>query len=110
MATLSTQTITRAGLNPAYATCAGGGDKFKPGDRVFAHIKNGHSSSQTATFVTPGAVDGQAIADLAVAVPNAGERIIGPLTASLFRNPDDSGLAAITYSGVTSLTIAIIQI
>jgi len=109
MATLTTQTITRAGLGPTYATAAGGGDKCKPGDRVFLHVKNGHSSAQTVTVVTPGTFDGQAIEDLAVSVPNAGERMIGPITPSLFRNSAD-GLASITYSGVTSLTIAVIQI
>jgi hypothetical protein len=109
MATLTTQTITRAGLGPTYATAAGGGDKCKPGNNVFLHVKNGHSSPQTVTVVTPGTFEGQPIDDLAVAVPNAGERMIGPISPSLFRDPSD-GLASITYSGVTSLTIAVIQI
>lgn len=109
MAALATQVVTRdgTGLNPTYAAAAGGGDTVKPGDRVFLHVKNGHSSPQTVTVATPGNVAGLAIADLAIAVPNAGERMIGPIDGN-FRAAN--GLAAITYSGVTSLTIAAIRI
>jgi hypothetical protein len=110
MATLSTQTITRAGLGPTYANAAGGGDKCKPSERTFLHVKNGDASPTTVTVVTPGNYEGQSIEDLAVSVPASGERLIGPISPSLFRNPDDDGLASITYSGVTSLTIAVLQI
>lgn len=109
MATLTTQTITRAGLNATYAAASGGGDKIKPGDAVFLHIKNGDSGSHTVTIATPGTVEGQAIADLAVAVPAGENRMIGPLSAALFRNPSD-GLVGVTYDAVTSVTVAAIRI
>lgn len=109
MALLTSQVITRAGtgLNPSYGAANSGGDTVKTGKNVFLHIKNGHSSPQTVTVATPGSVGGLAIADLAIAVPNAGERMIGPIDDT-FR--DSNGLAAITYSGVTLLTIAAIRI
>jgi hypothetical protein len=109
VATLTTQTITRAGLNPSYVAATSGGDKIKPGDRTWLHVKNGSGGSITVTLVTPGAVEGQAIADLAVAVPASGERMIGPIDDRLFRDPAD-GLCSITYSAVTSLTVAAIRI
>ena len=108
MATLPTQVISLSGLEPAYVAAAGGGDKVRPGDRVFLHVKNGDSGSHTVTIVTPGTVKGQAIADLAVAVPAGEERMI-PVPADLFRNPVD-GLASITYDAVTSVTIAALQV
>lgn len=109
MAELDVQAITRAGtgLEPAYDAAAGGGDSCRTSNRTFLHVKNGHSSPQTVTIATPGTVDGLAIADLAVAVPNAEERMIGPID-DVFR--DSGGLAQITYSGVTLLTIAAIRI
>lgn len=110
MATLSTQTIKRAGLKPSYASASGGGDKFHPGGRTFLHVKNGSGGSITVTAVTPKQVDGEEIADRAVAIPAGEEKMIGPLPASLFANPSDSGLGAITYSGVTSLTIAAVSL
>lgn len=110
MAQLSVQAVTRAGtgLTPSYAAASGGGDTVKVGPTVFLHVKNGHSSAQTVTVVTPGTTaGGLAISDLAIAVPNGAERMIGPIDNS-FRG--SGGLASITYSGVTSLTIAAIRI
>jgi hypothetical protein len=107
VAELPVQTIVRAGLNPTYAAAAPGGDQCTTSPRTFLHVKNGHSSPQTVTVVTVGTVEGLAVADLAVAVPNAGERIIGPIS-DVFRSA--GGLADITYSGTTSLTIAAIRI
>jgi hypothetical protein len=109
MANLATQTINRAGLNATYSAAASGGDTFTPGSNVFIHVKNGHTSAQTVTVVTPGTTFGQAISDVAVSVPNAGERIIGPFPAQHFADPTD-GLADLTYSGVTALTLAILEL
>ncbi|MFC5744829.1 hypothetical protein [Actinomadura rugatobispora] len=109
MAQLNVQAVTRAGtgLNPTYVTASGGGDTVRTGPRTFLHVKNGHSSPQTVTIVTPGTYNGLAVDDLEIAVPNAGERMIGPIDDT-FRA--STGLASITYSGTTSLTIAAIRI
>lgn len=108
MAVLPTQAVSRTGLGPTYSAAAGGGDKLTPGDHVCLHVKNGGGSSITVTLVTPGTVEGLAVADVAVVVPNAGERMIGPLPASLFRASD--GYADVTYSGVTSVTVAVLSV
>ncbi|NUS29817.1 MAG: hypothetical protein HOV92_37140 [Streptomyces sp.] len=109
MATLTTQVIALAGLNPTYANAAGGGDKCAVGDRNFLHVKNGAGSSVTVTLTATAAVRGQAVANLTVSVPAAGERMIGPLNADLFQSPTD-GLCAVGYSSATSVTVAAVRI
>lgn len=111
MATLAKQSIKRTGVDPSYAAAAGGGDKFTPGENVFLHVLNGGVGSITVTVVTPKeAFPDVAEADVAVAVANGAEKMIGPFPASHFANPSDSGLAAITYSGVTSVTVAVLEL
>jgi hypothetical protein len=109
VAELTVQAVIRTGtgLNPTYAAATGGGDTVKTGQTTFLHVKNGHTSPQTVTVATTGTLDGFAVADLAIAVPNAEERMIGPINDA-FRG--SNGLAAITYSGVTALTIAAVRV
>lgn len=110
MAVLTVQTVNRSGLAPSYAAAAGGGDKFSPDDRTFLHVKNGSGGALTVTIATPKTTSfGAAIADIAVSVPAAGERMIGPFPRQHFADTDD-GLADITYSGVTSLTVAAVEL
>ena len=105
MATLATQSITRAGLEATYAAAAGGGDKFAPDRDTLLHVKNASGGDITVTIVTQGTVVGNPIADNAVVVTAGEERFIGPFPYEHYSAASD-GLAAITYSGVTSLTIA----
>lgn len=107
MALLAPQQVRITGLEATYAAASGGGDTVAPGERVFLHVKNGHSSPQTVTIVVPGTKYGQALADVAVVVTNAEERFIGPLSRDL---ADTDGLIDITYSGVTALTIAAVRL
>jgi hypothetical protein len=105
VATLATQTISVLGIVPAYSAAAGGGDAFTPTERTYLHVKNGGGSPITVTIVTPGeAAPNISIADVAVSVSNGSEQIIGPFPAGLFQSAS-TGLASITYSGVTSVTV-----
>jgi hypothetical protein len=106
VALLTTQTIAATGLTPAYASASGGGDTVRVVRNLFLHVKNGGGSSITVTLATPGTVDGLAIADRAVTVANGAESMI-PIT-DVYRA--SSGLASISYSGVTSVTVAAIRI
>lgn len=107
MATLATQTIGAAGRSPTYTAAAGGGDKAAPGKGRFLHVKNASVAPITVTIATPGtSPSGLAIADRAVVVAASGEQMI-PLLDE-YRASD--GLAVITYSGVTTLTVAALQI
>lgn len=110
MAALATQTIVPGGLGPTYAAAAGGGDSFTPDKDTFLHVKNGGGSPITVTIAVPGTERyGVATADLAVSVPNAGERMIGPFPADVFADSSIAGAAAVTYSGVTSVTIGVFK-
>jgi len=112
MATLTTQSIVSTGLNPTYQAAAGGGDKVRPGARVFLHVKNDDGSSVTVTVddVLSQEPSGAASFDpnLEVVIEPSGERMIGPIVESRFRGSD--GLAAISYSSVTSLTVAALRV
>ncbi|MFE3386370.1 hypothetical protein [Streptomyces anulatus] len=109
MAILATQTVALGGLAPTYATAAGGGDKVECGDRNFLHVKNGAGSPVTVTLTATAAVRGQAVGNVTVSVPAAGERMIGPLQPDLLLNQSD-GLCAVGYSSATSVTVASIRI
>jgi hypothetical protein len=113
MADLVTQVVTNTGLAPAYAAASAGGDKVvAPDADTFLHVKNTGGSPVTVTVATPGtAAGGLAIADISVSVPaTTGDRMIGPLPAEYYANPADSGKAAVTYSGVTGVTVAAIRV
>lgn len=111
MATLATQSISRAGLGPTYAAAAGGGDAFTPNKDTFLHVKNTSGGAITVTIVTPRNDQyGNPVADNAISVPlTTGDRMIGPFPADAYADPT-TGLASITYSGVTNLTIAAVQL
>ncbi|MEV5347202.1 hypothetical protein [Streptomyces achromogenes] len=109
MATLGTQVIALAGLNPTYAPATGGGDKCEVGDRNFLHVKNGSGSPVTVTLTATAALRGQAVSNVTVSVPASGERMIGPLASDLLQNQTD-GLCSIGYSSATSVTVASLRI
>lgn len=113
MALLTRQPMVEAGLNAAYVAAAGGGDTVDNDGRTFLHVKNGGGgsinvtvSAQVASVQDPrkGILTRS---NIVVAVTNAQERFIGPFPPSMFN--DASGRILITYSGVTSVTVAAVQ-
>lgn len=109
MAALATQSIRRSGLAPTYAAAAGGGDTMTPGATAFLHIKT--AGTGTTVTITPVAIPGQdlVITPLAVVLGSTAERMIGPIRPDLFANAT-TGQAAITYTSVTTVTVAAIEI
>ncbi|MFF1321440.1 hypothetical protein ACFVZZ_18740 [Streptomyces chartreusis] len=105
MADLSLTTVSvatgTADVAAAATAANAGGDTAPVGPGRFLYVNNGSGGSITVTIATPGTVSGLAVADTAVAVA-AGKHAIIPL-ANAFRGAN--GRAAITYSGVTSLTV-----
>lgn len=86
---------------------AGGGDTFPNDGRTWVHVKNGGGSPITVTFddvgsSTPIGAE-QFDPDVAVTVAAGAERICGPFPTERFGG--ETGLVAITYSGVTSVTV-----
>ena len=109
MATLSVQNIVLAGLEPTYANATELGDEFvNTTGRVFLHVKNGDASEKTVTVLSQKTCDQGETHNIAVTIPASEERIIGPLTTGRFNDGD--GKVQVTYSAVTSVTVAAIQI
>jgi len=103
MAAYPVQTITRAGLTPAYVSVSAS-DTFTPGAQVFLHVKNAGASPDTcAVAVLSGDPPGLTIADVSVSVTNAQERMIGPLPTQFFADPVTSA-GSVTHSFTTSVT------
>lgn len=107
MAVLSSQSIVRAGLSPAYASAAGGGDSFANTGKEFLHVKNDDASSKTVTIVTQSTVDGLSVSDRTVTVPAGESRMIGPFQTAIYN--DDNSRVNVTYSAVTSVTVAVFK-
>lgn len=78
------------------------GDSALTGPGRFLYVANGDASAKTITVATPGTVKGLAVADASLVVA-AGDHAIIPLT-DVYRGA--TGRAAITYSAVTSVTVA----
>lgn len=111
MATLSVQTISRTGTSPTYASAAGGGDQFQNDGSARLHVKNGGGSPITVTIDSPNTCSFGASAssahDYVTSVPAGGEKFIGPFSADQFNDPN--GMVQISYSAVTSVTVAVIR-
>lgn len=101
MATYTVQNIVATGITPTYAAVAAS-DKFANDGRTYLHVKNGGGSPSTVTIVTQYTAGGLALADQAVSVTNAQERVIGPFPTDLYN--DANGDVTVTYSPTTSVT------
>jgi hypothetical protein len=109
---VTTQSITRAGLNTAMTAPPVDGDIIDAG-AVFLEVLNGSGSPITVTVQTAGTVEGLPVEDLAVTVPAAGNRRIGPFPG-VFKQAADAvvgaGRVLVDYSAVTSVTRAVVKI
>lgn len=108
MATLSVQTIVRAGLLKATTSCAATGDKFLNDAKSFVLLENASSASRTVTFVTPKTVLGLAVSDLAVTVSGSSSKLVGPFPKDSFNTT--SGYLGMTYSAVTNLKAGVYKL
>lgn len=109
MAQLSVQQVINTGLVPSFAAATAGGDKIPPGDTTWLYVKNGGVASVTVTVDSVAPSSYGTDVDLVVAVAAGAERLIGPITAQRFAAVAD-GLATVTYSGVTSVTVGAFRV
>lgn len=107
MAALTTQEIVPAGVTLTFAACAGGGDTFVNDGNTFLYVKNGSGGALTVTIATPATPSGLTVAMPPVSVPAGGEKCIKPPPPQ-YSQPG-AATTNITYSGVTSLTIAAVK-
>lgn len=108
MAVLVAQSIVRAGLTPAFAAAAGGGDEFVNTGNEYVEVINGDATEKTVTVVTPGTVDGLAIADRPVVIAAGARAKIGPFPTGTYNN--SASKVQLTYSAVTSVTVGVFSL
>jgi hypothetical protein len=110
MATLTLKTPTGGVLtNLAPENCAAGGDQFLNDGKTIIYLKNTNATTRTVTVATGGTAGGLAIADVAIAVVQNAEVIVGPFDPRIFN--DANGYIQLTYTGVaTLLTVAAVKI
>jgi hypothetical protein len=115
MALLTLQNITTSGLNVSTTSAAAGGDTIPAGapgiERAWLQVTNGGGASITVTVapVSPTSIRAPgvgtvAVPNISVAVPASGTRHIGPFSQA-YIDPT-TGLTSVTYSAVTSVTVA----
>lgn len=105
MATIPYVQAAVAGANPGFAAATSGGDVLAPNDHGILLVNNGSGSSITVTIAVPGNTKyGIANPDPTIAVPAGTIRAIGPFPSDL-GDPTD-GMVHITYSAVTTVTVA----
>lgn len=109
MALLTTQNISLTGNAISYVSANAGGDTFTPNGRNFLHIKNGGASPITVTIDSKVLSNYGTDVDLVVSVPAGGDRMIGSFDVQRFTDPS-TFVGNITYSAVTSVTVAIINL
>jgi hypothetical protein len=82
------------------------------GSGMMLEVVNGGGSPITVTLAIPSGASGYpnaAYTSTAVSVTNGTTKWIGPVDAPLYQDPT-TGLCTITYSGVTSVTVAAVQL
>jgi hypothetical protein len=108
MALLTNQSITSAGLTPTTVAASSGGDTIAPAstsdDRTMLYVNNASGSAITVTVADPGKTQaGNSGTAPAISVAAGAFALIpispGEISAS-------TGLASITYSLSTSVTVA----
>lgn len=107
MAALSVTTASTDGVTFSATAAAGGGDTFVNNGKTLFYAANGSGGDITVTFTAQNEVTingtSLSVSDLAVVVEAGTDEMIGPFPTQIFNN--SSGAVAVTYSGVSSLTV-----
>jgi hypothetical protein len=110
--TITLQTINRStGTVVTYAAATAGGDKFPNDGKTVLRVKNSDSSPHSVTVNSVENCDQGFDHDepSSVAVANGGViREFGPFPMALYNDAD--GYAHVTYTAVTSVTVAAVQL
>lgn len=105
VALLTAQAVTRAGLSPSFVAADAAGDSFLPG-RVNVRIKNGGTAAITATVDSVRPCDQGFDHNEVISVPAGGDVTSGPFPSERFAGA--GGVVNVTYSSVTSVTVAVV--
>lgn len=107
MADLAYQQTAVTGLAASFAAASVGGDTVPVSPRGLLLVTNGDASSKTVTVVVPGTKYGQPLADIPIVVAAGTTAVVGPFPADL---DNGNGLVDVTYSAVTSVTVAAVTL
>lgn len=108
MAQLTVQESLNSGLEATFSSAASGGDYFNNNGKTYIEIVNGGGSDITLTVDSPTECSQGETHDIDVVVTAGERRHVGPFDKSRFN--DDDGRVNLTYSAVTSVTIAAISL
>lgn len=107
MAVIDYQKLSHLGSAATFVAAAGGGDKVLPNARGLVLIRNADATATTVTIVVPGTAYGIARPDYTLSVAAGATGAFSGLPPDLL---DTDGYISLTYSKVTSLTIAVVEI
>lgn len=111
MATLNGVQSKLAGTVVNYVAAGAGGDKFLPGDHRELCVRNGGGAPITVSIAVPGTAkyggSFPVASGAAISVAAGAEQRFGPFPADLAQA---DGLVSVTYSGVTSVTVAVVDV
>ena len=109
MATLTIQTLVQTGITPSYASAAGGGDEFANDGNTMLHLKNGSGGTIVVTVNSLVACNQGSDHNSVTSISAGAEAMVGPFDITRF-NDTSTARAAVTYDGVTSLTIGVFKV
>lgn len=112
MAALTVATSKRStnGNDLAGVAASVGGDTFVNTGTELLVIKNGGGSGITLTVATPVTVDSLAVTDLTATIGAGETRMLGPFPPGIYNDTlAAGGIVSLSYSGVTSVTVAVIK-
>ncbi len=105
---LTVQEMLPAGLAVAFVAAAAAGNSFVNNGRTFLRVRNGGGAAITVTVVASGRCDQTFLHPETVSIPAGGERDIGAFAIARFS--DTTGRVTVTYSAVTTVTVAAIRL
>jgi hypothetical protein len=104
MANIPVTNVTPSGVAVTYAAAAGGGDSFSNSGNEELAIRNASGAPITATLTAVGRCSHGFLHDLAIAVAANSEVRVADIDVRRF-----GSTVNITYSGVTSVTVAVFR-
>lgn len=107
MADIAVQQFATVGLDPAFTAAGAGGDTYTNAGDTYLFVTNGGGAPINVTLNAQTQCNQGFDHDTIVAVAAAETKQIGPLAAGRYN--DASGKVNVTYSGVTSVTVAVVR-
>ena len=107
MAQLTVNQVSLTGVTVTPGAAAVGGDTFLNNGKTVLEVTNGSGGSINVTIDSLVACNQGSDHDIVVAVANGVTKRIGPFDPSRFNN--SAGLTSVSYSAVTSVTVAAVS-